>query len=112
MSPRNARAEDDATPLRRRAVGVGLALAAITVVAWAMVGRPEAAAPAAVAAAAAPPAFQLRESSWGAAPRADQPKVEVDLGFTPAVQRDDEARRVAEARERWQNLDIAVSTER
>jgi len=52
------------------------------------------------------------ESSWGAAPTAAQPSVAVDPGFTPAVQRDDEARRVAEARERWQNLDIAVSTER
>ena len=111
MSPRNARAEDDATPLRRRAVGVGLAFAAIAVVAWAMAGRPEAVAPAAVV-ASTPPAFQVLESSWGAAPTAAQPSVAVDPGFTPAVQRDDEARRVAEARERWQNLDIAVSTER
>ncbi|MCA3010513.1 MAG: hypothetical protein INH34_19220 [Phycisphaerales bacterium] len=111
MAPRNARIEDETTTLGRKALGVGLAIAAIAVVAWAMVGRPEAVAPAAVV-AAAPPAFQVLESSWGAAPTATQPEIPVDPGFTPAVQRDDEARRVAEARERWQNLDIAVSTER
>jgi hypothetical protein len=111
MAPRNARIEDETSPLRRKAVGVGLAFAAIAVVAWAMAGRPEAVAPAAVV-ASTPPAFQVLESSWGAAPTAAQPSVAVDPGFTPAVQRDDEARRVAEARERWQNLDIAVSTER
>ncbi|MBM3963425.1 MAG: hypothetical protein FJ306_16250 [Planctomycetes bacterium] len=111
MASRNERLEDETSPLRRKAVGVGLSFAAIAVVAWAMAGRPEAAAPAAVV-AAAPPAFQVLESSWGAAPTAAQPEVAVEPGFTPAVQRDDEAHRFAEARERWQNLDIAVSTER
>lgn len=111
MASRNERLADEATPLGRKAIGVGLAFTAIAIVAWAMAGRPEAVAPAAVV-AAAPPSFQVLERSWGTAPTAAQPSVAVDQGFTPSVQRDDEARRVAEARERWQNLDIAVSTER
>lgn len=100
------------SPMRRKALGVGLAIAAITVVAIAISGEPEAKAPASVV-QAAPPAFKLIKSSWGEAPVAEaQPGAAPAAGFTPTAREDDEARRSAEARERWQNLDIAVTTER
>ena len=104
--------DKEGSPLRRKALGAGLAIAAIVVVAIAVSGEPEAMAPAAVV-ATAPPAFKVIKSSWGEAPGAEAPPAAApDAAFTPTAKQDDEARRAAEARERWQNLDIAVTTER
>lgn len=108
MKRRLETSDSTVSPLRRKAVGVGLAVAAIAVAAWAMSDEPEAIAVSALA-AAPPPSFVLHKSSWSEAPAAEQPAAAPQAGFTPALKRDDEAKRLEEARERWQNLDIAVT---
>jgi hypothetical protein len=113
MTRRTEQLQSATTPLARKAGGVGLAVAAVAVAAWAMTGQTDAA-PAAVVAKAAPPAFTLHKSSWGDAPRTEPTAPASDAGFTPANPQDDEKKkqRAEQARELWQNLDIAVSTER
>jgi hypothetical protein len=100
-----------AAPLRRPAVLTALAVAAIAGVAWLAGRSPAEPAPAAVVKAPAP-ANGIQASSWSGAAAPVPPPEAASTEFVPSPLDEERDQRAAEARERWQNLDIAVSPNR
>lgn len=103
--------EAAAAPLRRPAVLTALAVAAIAGVAW-LAGRTPAGPAPAPAAKASAPAAAIVESSWSGTAMPVPPPDTSPTEVAASPLDEEREQRAAEARERWQNLDIAVSPNR